>query len=360
MNRFVGFAAIALVTASPGCDSGEDGAEGAPRKDAYDVAVLTTQPELGQVLAFNARGQIACRAGGHGLAIVDIATRVFTTIGTDQTRFLGMDDDGDVLFQNNGPYQLRHGDGRVEELPVRIEGNGEFTPFSLAQGGAVWGFAYEQHEGVAATPGYAMLKDGVVSQFHGWGDHPPPSRKPYGPYGASAAGQVLFCSVQDGTEISGNGLPKTECFIAQPDGSATYLNPIYVGAFRATPLRINARGEVAGTLDYGQAGLGGQRAFLYEAPVGYLLGEVPATAVHLNDAGDVVYALIEKRITVLVRKANGDKHDITDYLRHPDPLFADANVSYQSVLALNTKGQMLVVQPVRGSTVSNVSVLTPR
>ena len=349
------FVALALLTA---CGSSDGGAGVA--QASFEVTVLTTSAELGEVKAFNAQGLAVTVVGGERkLTIIDVKARTFVTV-SQGGNFIGFDDDGDLLYsRENGTRVLRHGDGHSEDLPIRIESNGEFTPFALAPGGVVWGYTFEKHEGELATPGYAMLKEGVISGFRAWGDRAPEFGTQYVVEGANGSGQVVFCKVQAGTQIAGNGLPKEECFIANPDGSSTDLNPIYKDAFRAVPLPINERGQLAGSVDYGDLGLGGSRVFLYDPPTGYLLGEESGAALVLNDAGDVIYTQKSSELSVLLRKANGQKSDLGSYIRNP--VYTHQELNGQDILAMNTPGWILIRQSLDGfDTVQNVALLTPK
>ncbi len=325
----------------------------------YSVTVLTTESELGEVHAFNARGELVTTGPAHGLAIIDTKTRGFTTVSQDGS-LLGFDDEGDLLYRTaQGVVMFRHADGRNEPVPLRVTGHGELTPLALANGGAIWGNMYEEHPGELATPGYGAYANGVVTTFRTrtWQGVVDPDK--YKLLAANAAGQVVFCKTQDGTEIAGNGFPKVECLIDHPDGTITQLNDVYGGAFRAVPLpKITEHGLLAGEVDVGDRGLGGTRAFLYTPPTGNLLGEDQGEALALNEVGDVIYSQLKTPLRVLLRKANGEKVDLGGFLRHPT--YPDRELNYLDILGMNAAGTILVRQRLDDNASNdNVSLLTP-
>ena len=60
---------------------------------------------------------------------------------------------------------------------------------------------------------------------------------------------------------------------------------------------------------------------------------------------------------MVLRKANGEERDLTDYLQYPG---SEADVYPPNVLAMGPAGHILLRQQVVGTAVSNVALLTPR
>ncbi len=351
---------IAFLACVASCSSNDaENANGLPA-GRFSVTVLTTESELGEILAFNAQGLALTNGPVHHLAIIDTKARTFTQVSADGSP-IGFDDVGDVLYRTaNGVVMFRRANGAVEAVPLRIPGHGEFTPFALSASGVMWGDMYEEHEGQAGVPGYGAFANGVVTTFRTktWPGVVYPEQ--YKPIAVNANGQVAFCKTQDGTEIAGNGFPKVECLIVHEDGSFVQLNDVYKGAFRAVPIRVlNARGEMAGQVDIGDLGLGGSRAFLYSPPTGNLLGEEAGGALALNDAGDVIYSQLNTPQHVLLRKANGQKSDLGGFLQHPGS--ASREINYLDILAMSTSGAILIRQYVSTTNAPpNVALLTPQ
>lgn len=351
-----GVVALALVAAF-GC-SPDPESTGIPRGN-YEVRTVTSAEEFGELIGFNSHGQVLTRGGTHQAAILDIDLRTFTSLGSQAT-VIALNEDGEVLYRPTpGNVALRNADGRIETILLRIPGYGEFNPVALAPGGVVWGITTQQHLDSDPTPGFAALKDRVVSGFRSWGDHPPDSRKLFRTIGANGRGQLLFCQTQNGSEIPGNGFPKEECFIAQPDGTNTDLNPLYKNAFRAVPTRLNERGEVGGQVDLGDVGLQGSFPFLYSPPEAYVVGDQFGTVIALNDVGDVLYSQLTTPAHVLLRKANGEKFDLSDYIRNP--VNVNREINTQDILGMDSRGRVLIkVSLDADDKVRNVQLLTPK
>jgi len=111
-------------------------------------------------------------------------------------------------------------------------------------------------------------------------------------------------------------------------------------------------------VDYGSVGLDGSRVFLYRPPTGNLLGELPGAALALNDNGDVIYSQLASSTSVLLRKVDGAKFDLGDYIRNPVNTRRELN--HHDILGMNTSGWILVVQAIDATDSNrNVVLLTP-
>ncbi|MEO6600380.1 MAG: hypothetical protein ABIQ16_10940 [Polyangiaceae bacterium] len=333
-----------------GCSSSDQPVAGA--NAAYDMTVIGLKAEIGEVVAFNAKGAFVSVGGPHGLAITDSATRVWTTASATG-RPIGFDDDGDLLYRDSsGRARIRHGaDGPDVEVPQLTPENFLFSPFALAPHGVVWGLTSKARPGEAGLPGFGAMKDGVLVAFHDWGTMPPGDLERAG-IAANEAGQVLFVDADTSTP-EGNGFQKELSFVFEADGTVTDLNGVYGNSFRVGGRFLNARGQVAGSVLYGDDGLGGNFGFLYDPPTGYRLGEEFGDALFLNDTGDVIYLQTKTPRHVLLRRANGDKVDLTPYLR--DSTHPNAEVSEYNVVGLNASGEILIVDELQ-----NIALLAPK
>ncbi len=349
-----GFLLCVLVPACGGSPGSSSVGTSLP-KASYDASAITTADEFGTPHRINAKGQVLTNGPTHHLAIIDLFALTVTPVSATG-RPIGFNDQGEVLYQEIGPYLFRHVEGSVESLPLQLPGYGEFTPFGLGPDGAIWGKMYKEVSGQMAIPGFGMYRHGVVSSFRAWG-----TREGYGtPLNAvNGAGQAYFCKYQDGSTIDGNGVPFETCFISQPDGTETDLNPLFGNdVFRASPIALNERGELGGRVDYGMNGLGGSRAFLYEqSGMPRLLGTTGANVLALGDNGDVVYAQPGAHLQIVVRTVKGNESDLADYLRPPG---SEADPYASDVLGIGPAGQILIRQPVPGSAAVNAVLLTPR
>lgn len=353
-NRW-GFVACAVAAMAPGCSSSDD-TSGGTGKGSYTVTVLTTQAEVGEVLGFNNEGLAVTEGATHGLAIIDTHTKVVQPLSPEaepRNAFVGIDDDGDVLYRiQGGRFRLWHAERRDEVLPNLTDESFAFGAFALAAHGVVWGMTSKARPGDSGLPGVGAMKDGKLIAFRDLAVRPLKDRWSRRGLSANEAGQLLFCDA-DLETLSGNGFQPEECFVLQADGTVTELNAVYKDSFRTSALGMNARGEVIGDVLYGQDGLGGSYGFLYSAPTGYRLGDEFGASVRLSDAGDAVYVLTKTPRQVLLRRANGDKILLNDYLR--SPVNPNAEVNEKNVVGLNAAGEILIID---GS--ANLALLTPR
>ncbi|CAN5915276.1 hypothetical protein BH11MYX2_BH11MYX2_05540 [soil metagenome] len=341
---------------------GDSGGDSSLPKGSYRVDTITTVSEVGEVFAFNVNGQVVSHSAAHGWIVIDVETKVFAQI-TAMTGFVGFDDAGELLYSDDRVgatrYLLRLGGGVGTESEIsRILPNGaEFTPYTLAADGGIWGITERVNPGDLVTPGYGRYAGDHADQFRDWAGHEPTNDLAQIPRGVDATGNAVFCETP--ADHSGeNGLPQTHCRVAAADNTLRDIGADVPGFWSVLSLRpISPGGRLGGEVAVGNRGFGGTFPALFDAEGTELLGSEFGDVLGLTDRGDVIFTQLHVAQPVRVRTPSGDVRDLTPYLTNPNA--PNAEVFGIEVLAIASDGRILITHAVLGTSDVNVELLTP-